>query len=135
MLGLPARDLDVDGLRLRGLQRGVGQLHVGARGDPDAVLALRDLQRLLVGLDGARVQLLLGIRHAQQDVVADHLRLDRQPRCREVRLAGLRAVTGAFHGAPGTTPEIGLPAGLQRPRMRIAERRRPGGRLAAGTTH
>jgi hypothetical protein len=107
---LRALRLEVDGLRLCGLELAFGQRHVGAQHGAGGVLVLREFERLGVGRGGAGVQVALQVDDADLQVVLRERGLDAQARAREVVGAGLRWRIAGLDRAAHGAPDVGLPA-------------------------
>ena len=78
MLQLGALDSDIDQLRLRGVELGLGLRHVAIGGDAAGVAVAREHEQLLVGLDGCLEQVDIAIDSVQLEVVLGELGLIEQ---------------------------------------------------------
>ncbi|MCY1401635.1 hypothetical protein D9M71_167580 [compost metagenome] len=105
--------LEVDRLGFGALELGGGLGHVGAGDDAGLVLVLGQLQRPLITGDGRFQQALLGIQHAQLQVVLRQLRLQAEARGGEVGGAGLHVRGVGFQLAAQLAPQVDFPVHAQ----------------------
>ena len=78
MFELGALDSEVDQLRLRGVELGLGLRHVAIGGDAAGEAVAREREKLLVGLDGCVEQVDVAIESVQLEVVLGQFGLKEQ---------------------------------------------------------
>src|SRR5215469_3593892 len=113
MFELGALYLDVDGLRLRGLELGLGRCHIRASRDTGVVAILRELQRFLVTRRCIPEQLRLRIECTKLEVVDGKLGLERQATERGGCGTRLCAGTVCLDGASNLTKHIQCPGDVE----------------------
>ena len=109
MLELSALDAHVDRLGLGGLELRLGLHDVGLGGDSIREPILRQAEKLLEVGDRLVQQLLLGVEGAQLEVVLGQLRLEAQARRFHVTRARLGAGPVRLHRAADSSPDVQLP--------------------------
>ena len=110
-VGLILLDRRYLGGRVADLCGGVRHVEIG--GQPAGRALLRQLQRVLRGLQVVLGDLLAKLRAAQIDVVAGHLGQRRQQRVALCLLRGVDRGIGRFHRPPDLAPQIKLPGRVE----------------------
>ena len=135
VLGLGARDAEVDRLRARRLEKRLGLRDVHAGDDALVVPVLREAQRPLLRGDVRLQKLFLRVDAVELEPVDGELGLHGEPDVLEVRAGGVGARDARLDAAPHAPPDVQLPGrvrghAVERGRGRRGRRSARGGRRA-----